>query len=1171
MKKYKLSIILTFSMAMGIGSAEAQSQIYGNLVSVDAGGITDTADYAPIFINSDGNVVVAGNEMINASQYNATTQARAANGVAVWQQSISTGNKAFTTASTHDAAGFIYVVGTVRTSTVNGLDYFVSKSTPSGSQVWIKYYNNGGSDVASAVAVDASGNVYVTGASDGGLALIDYATIKYNSAGTQQWVSRYNYSNMIDVPTGITINSSGSQIMVAGSSGTSYTSWDYATVKYNPSGSQISVNRTPSTGGQDKVFSMVTDASGNVYVTGSTGGANPNVQTMKLDTALNTVWLQPLDVHGYNDAGIGIALDNSNNVIVTGFGYRSNGTRDLFVVKYNNGGTEQWRKIMQPTDNASDAEGLRVKTNSSNDIFVGGNCTENNNQDIWFLRFNSAGQQTFERRYNGTSNSTDKFLDFTLDANYIYISAKTFSTTTVDQNITIKYEYKLINQGSTTNANGLKYEPKELIVEFNKKALKMSAINNKNLHFGKLNDFVADSTCSKITTKLDPDGHLRIDAKNFEARKMFTWLNENDSLSLSRTGNYVKVPKYYAYLILTMPSGVSNVSASNSLYTIKPDIYSCELNVILDLAGTAKTASANDPQYNSDQGNLHGITNYPNSNVNCDTAWSISGGEPNIKVGVYDTGIDFTHPDFGNITQNGWDFTTNTQGLNNDDSDHGTSVSSVISAVRNNNVGIAGIAGRDASTANQGVSLYDCKVCAYSTCYITNVTPGIVKGLQGTNIGGFGLNVMNLSINLAYNYYNYFPFSWGGSCIKAMNDANRNAVTMAAAKGNAQSGTVSIASCIFPGDYSDETTMAVGSTGRDGHHCLWNINCSNASTVWGNIDFSAPGTDSLVKTFNNLQGYKWEDGTSHASPHVAGAAALMESYRNTTPNWDNMVHEDCEHILQRTATDLSLAAVYNETPGYDSITGWGRINITRAMREINKNYYRFRHITESVGSTSSNRALATLSTNVGMYWNNFNAIAPGTYSTDVFELTTTLNYVLQPGEVIIDTWPFYKECYGVKLDDDTCVTDRPYYSKIVSVTNTQAVLKTYFYRHNPTLTNMPYPTNLDIKSAIVLYTYDGTGSVGLHDGLGLENYKNFVVFPNPSTGMFDIKFNSDYNSRLTYKVFNVLGQQVVEGGYTPNYGPNTFKLNMEDYTNGVYILNIFDKDKIVHKQKIIKN
>jgi len=89
---------------------------------------------------------------------------------------------------------------------------------------------------------------------------------------------------------------------------------------------------------------------------------------------------------------------------------------------------------------------LRITTNSNNDIFVGGNYTTGGKQDVLVLKYNSTGTLIFERRYNGTTNNTDKFMDFTIDNDKIYVSAKTYSTATVDENITIQYITKSVDK-----------------------------------------------------------------------------------------------------------------------------------------------------------------------------------------------------------------------------------------------------------------------------------------------------------------------------------------------------------------------------------------------------------------------------------------------------------------------------------------------------------------------------------------------------------------------------------------------------------------------------------------------------------------------------------------------------------------------------------------------------
>jgi hypothetical protein len=89
-----------------------------------------------------------------------------------------------------------------------------SPFAPSGAvqQAWVARYNGpgNGNDFATAMAVDSSGNVYVTGASSGSGTYLDYATIKYNSAGQRQWVARYNGpGNSDDIPFAMAVDSVG--------------------------------------------------------------------------------------------------------------------------------------------------------------------------------------------------------------------------------------------------------------------------------------------------------------------------------------------------------------------------------------------------------------------------------------------------------------------------------------------------------------------------------------------------------------------------------------------------------------------------------------------------------------------------------------------------------------------------------------------------------------------------------------------------------------------------------------------------------------------------------------------------------------------------------------------------------------------------------------------------
>ncbi|HOV23009.1 MAG TPA: SBBP repeat-containing protein, partial [Candidatus Marinimicrobia bacterium] len=150
-----------------------------------------------------------------------------------------------------------------------------------GQEQWVARYNGpgNGNDYANAIAVDGSGNIYVTGESYDSGTSSDYATVKYNSSGEEQWVARYNGpENSVDRAHAIAID--GSDVYVSGVSAGLGTSYDYATVKYNSAGEEQWVARYNGPGNSyDYVTAIAVDGSGNVYVTGYSEGNKWSVYT----------------------------------------------------------------------------------------------------------------------------------------------------------------------------------------------------------------------------------------------------------------------------------------------------------------------------------------------------------------------------------------------------------------------------------------------------------------------------------------------------------------------------------------------------------------------------------------------------------------------------------------------------------------------------------------------------------------------------------------------------------------------------------------------------------------------------------------------------------------------------------------------------------------------------
>jgi hypothetical protein len=229
----------------------------------------------------------------------------------------------------------VYVTGT------SGGDYVTIKYNSAGEQQWVARYGNEAAAVG--IAVDASGNVYVTGTSyEGGSDCCDYATIKYNSAGLEQWVAVYDNGGQ-DGATAIAVDGSGNVCVTGASAADPASSFDYATVKYNSAGQQLWVARYNGPGnGDDQANAIAIDGSDNVYVTGQAyvGGGTDccDYATIKYNPAGGEEWVVLYSGPGNGgDGAHAIAIDSSDDVYVTGVSAGGRAT-----IKYNGVGQEQW-------------------------------------------------------------------------------------------------------------------------------------------------------------------------------------------------------------------------------------------------------------------------------------------------------------------------------------------------------------------------------------------------------------------------------------------------------------------------------------------------------------------------------------------------------------------------------------------------------------------------------------------------------------------------------------------------------------------------------------------------------------------------------------------------------------------------------------------------------------
>jgi subtilisin family serine protease len=309
--------------------------------------------------------------------------------------------------------------------------------------------------------------------------------------------------------------------------------------------------------------------------------------------------------------------------------------------------------------------------------------------------------------------------------------------------------------------------------------------------------------------------------------------------------------------------------------------------------------------------------NYPSlwgmPKISAPQAWDINTGSRSNVVAVVDTGIDYNHPD---LAANVWSAPTaftvriggrsitcpaGSHGFNAvwetcdpmDDNSHGTHVSGTIGAV-SNGVGVVGV---NWTASIMGIKFLD----ASGSGYTSDAVDGIEFAIQAKQQFVSGANVRVLSN------------SWGGGGFSqtlsaAINNANTNGMLFVAAAGNAGSNNDVTPS--YPASYTADNVIAVAATDSNDALASW----SNYGAT--SVDLAAPGV-SILSTIRN-GGYAYYSGTSMATPHVSGAAALVLSA--------------CSSL---TTLNLKTALLNSKDPVSSlvgkTLTG-GRLNVARAIQ-----------------------------------------------------------------------------------------------------------------------------------------------------------------------------------------------------------------------------------------------
>ncbi len=344
----------------------------------------------------------------------------------------------------------VVVTNVARAQTGTGVGLF-SYDTTAGfstlSSLSITSQNLGTSsgDVAYGIATDSSGNAWISGSTTGNLGggnqgSLDAFIAKYNSAGTLLFSKNLGTTDG-DTARGIALDSSGNA-WITGSTfgnlgGGSQGDYDVFIAKYDSTGNLL-FSKNLGTSGLEFSYRIAIDSSGNAWVTGFTtgdfGGGNQggnDAFIAKYDTSGTLLFSKNLGTSG-DDRAYGIALDSSGNAWITGgtsgnLGGGNQGSTDAFIAKYDPSGTLLFSKNLG-TNSTDDARGIALDSSGNAWItgFTSGNFGGGNqgSGDAFIAKYNSAGTLLVSK--NLGTNVDDSANDISLDASgSVWIAGQT--------------------------------------------------------------------------------------------------------------------------------------------------------------------------------------------------------------------------------------------------------------------------------------------------------------------------------------------------------------------------------------------------------------------------------------------------------------------------------------------------------------------------------------------------------------------------------------------------------------------------------------------------------------------------------------------------------------------------------------------------------------------------
>ena len=332
---------------------------------------------------------------------------------------------------TVDGSGHIYVVGSTFGSlpgqtNPGGADAYLRKYGPDANEVWKRQFGTEDFDVARAIVVDVTGNLYLVGSTADTLpgqtsfGNIDAYLKKYDANGVEAWTRQFG-SGSFDFGQDVAIDGAGN-LYVAGSTWGAHPGetdmgvQDAFVRKYDSDGLEV-WTRQFGTIGFDEAASLGVDDAGNVYVTGWTDEALPgqtnaglgeDAYLRKYDSNGFEIWTRQFGTEG-SDLAVGVVVSGDSGVFVAGYtdgalpGQASSGSFDGYLRSYDADGLELWTRQFGIQD---DDMANGVAADDASNIYVVGTTEGVEGDDAFIRKYDSNGNHIWTRRFGTRGNDS---------------------------------------------------------------------------------------------------------------------------------------------------------------------------------------------------------------------------------------------------------------------------------------------------------------------------------------------------------------------------------------------------------------------------------------------------------------------------------------------------------------------------------------------------------------------------------------------------------------------------------------------------------------------------------------------------------------------------------------------------------------------------------------------